>query len=145
MEVSGQLHTSAALPPGNSPGAHWTGGWVDPRASLDIMKKRKVLLLWDLKPGRPANSVLLYWLSFRDYSHINMHILINFIILVFWYFNCVSEHPKTSIFSFSLECWSLLLTLPSHRFAGDVTAICPHSSSCLCSYTKSHTSCIVSS
>jgi hypothetical protein len=37
--VSGQLHASAALPPGKSPGTHFIGGWVDPRAGLDDMEK----------------------------------------------------------------------------------------------------------
>jgi hypothetical protein len=31
MEVSGQLHAPAALPPGKEPpGTHWIGGWVGP-------------------------------------------------------------------------------------------------------------------
>jgi len=30
MEVSGQLHAQAALPPGEKPqGTHWIGVWVD--------------------------------------------------------------------------------------------------------------------
>jgi hypothetical protein len=35
MEVSGQLHTSAALPPGKDLSTHWIGGWVGPRTVLD--------------------------------------------------------------------------------------------------------------
>jgi hypothetical protein len=35
MEVSGQLHAAAALPPVKNPGTHWIGGWVGPRAGLD--------------------------------------------------------------------------------------------------------------
>jgi hypothetical protein len=35
MEVSGQLHAPAALPPG-------IGGWVGPRAGLDAVLKRKI-------------------------------------------------------------------------------------------------------
>jgi hypothetical protein len=35
MEVSGQLHALAALPPLRDPGTHWTGGWAGPRAVLD--------------------------------------------------------------------------------------------------------------
>jgi hypothetical protein len=43
MEVSGQLHASAALPPWKEPpGTHWIGGWVGPRAVLDAMVKRKI-------------------------------------------------------------------------------------------------------
>jgi hypothetical protein len=42
MEVSGQVHGPAALPPGNAPGTHWIGGWVGPRAILDAVVKRKI-------------------------------------------------------------------------------------------------------
>jgi hypothetical protein len=43
MEVSGQLHAPAALPPGKEPpGTHWKGGWVGPRAVLDAVVKRKI-------------------------------------------------------------------------------------------------------
>jgi hypothetical protein len=38
MEVSGHLHTSAALPTGKE----GIGGWVDPRAVLDAVVKRKI-------------------------------------------------------------------------------------------------------
>jgi hypothetical protein len=42
MEVSGQLHALAALPPGKEfPCIHGTGGWVGPRAVLDVVAKRK--------------------------------------------------------------------------------------------------------
>jgi hypothetical protein len=43
MEVSGQLHTPAALPPGKeSLNTRWIGGWVDTRAVLDAVVKRKI-------------------------------------------------------------------------------------------------------
>jgi hypothetical protein len=45
-----------------APGTHWTGGWVDPRAGLD-MEKRKSLTLpgLELRPlGRLASSQSLY-------------------------------------------------------------------------------------
>jgi len=43
MEVSGQLHATAALLPGKDPaGTRWIGGWVDPRAGLDTVAKRKI-------------------------------------------------------------------------------------------------------
>jgi hypothetical protein len=35
-------HSIATLPWGKSPGTHWTGGWVGPRASLDAVEKRKI-------------------------------------------------------------------------------------------------------
>jgi hypothetical protein len=44
MDVSGQLHTPAALNPGEGvPGTHRIGTWVGPRASLDAVEKRKFL------------------------------------------------------------------------------------------------------
>jgi hypothetical protein len=68
MEVSGQLHAPAALPPGKEPpGAHWIGGWVDLRAGLDDLEKRKFLALpgLELRPlGRPVRSQSLYRLRY---------------------------------------------------------------------------------
>jgi hypothetical protein len=43
MEVSGQLHASATLPPGKEPLVpNWIGGWVGPRAVLDTVVERKI-------------------------------------------------------------------------------------------------------
>jgi hypothetical protein len=43
MEVSGQLHTPAALPPGKEPlVTHWIGGWVDLRTILDAVVKTEI-------------------------------------------------------------------------------------------------------
>jgi hypothetical protein len=42
-----------------APGTHWIGGWVDPRAGLDDVEKRKFFTLprLELRPlGRPARS-----------------------------------------------------------------------------------------
>jgi hypothetical protein len=42
------------------PGTHWVGGWVDPRAGLDGVEKRKflTLLVLELRPlSRPAQPV----------------------------------------------------------------------------------------
>jgi hypothetical protein len=42
MEDSGQLHDVAALPPVNrAPNAHRTGGYVDPKAGMDALEKKK--------------------------------------------------------------------------------------------------------
>jgi hypothetical protein len=44
MEMSGQLHASATLPPEErAPGTHWIGGWVGPRARLAAVEERKIL------------------------------------------------------------------------------------------------------
>ncbi|PNF32255.1 hypothetical protein B7P43_G17689 [Cryptotermes secundus] len=42
MEASGQLHVLAGVPLGNNPGTHWTGDWVGSKASVDIVKTRKI-------------------------------------------------------------------------------------------------------
>jgi hypothetical protein len=42
MDVGGQLHAPAALPPERAPGTHWVGGWMGSRAVLDTVVKRKI-------------------------------------------------------------------------------------------------------
>jgi hypothetical protein len=41
MEVSGQFHTLATLSSRKNPQYHYIGGWVSPKASLDMVMKRK--------------------------------------------------------------------------------------------------------
>jgi hypothetical protein len=56
-----------------APGNHWIGGWVDSRAGLDYLKKRKFLTLpgLELQPlGRPARSQSLYRLRYPGRMHI---------------------------------------------------------------------------
>jgi hypothetical protein len=51
-----------------APGTHWIGGWVDPRAGLDDVEKRKFLLVPGLEPqllGRPARNLSLYRLRYQ--------------------------------------------------------------------------------
>jgi hypothetical protein len=50
-----------------APGTHWIRGWVDPRAGLDDLEKRKFLTIPgpELRPlGRPARSQSLYRLRY---------------------------------------------------------------------------------
>jgi hypothetical protein len=50
-----------------APGTYWIGGWVDPRAGLDDVEKRKYLTLpgLELRPlGRPARSQSLHRLLY---------------------------------------------------------------------------------
>jgi hypothetical protein len=80
MGVSGQRHAPAVLyPQERTPSIHCTGGWVGPRASLDIEGREKILsLLLGIEPrssSRPARSQTLYWLSYRLGG--TMHIFIN--------------------------------------------------------------------
>jgi hypothetical protein len=52
--VSGQLHAPAALLPGKTPGTHWIGGWVGPRAGLDAVVRKIPSPYRDLKPRSPS-------------------------------------------------------------------------------------------
>jgi hypothetical protein len=48
-----------------TPGTHWTGGWVGPRASLDAETGRKIFCLCrGSNPGRPLRSQSLHLLSY---------------------------------------------------------------------------------
>jgi hypothetical protein len=42
LEVSGQLQVLATLPWGKSPGIHWIGDWVGPRAGLGVVAKKEI-------------------------------------------------------------------------------------------------------
>jgi hypothetical protein len=70
MDVSGQLHAPAALPPRKNSVTHHIGGWVGPRAGLDGFGKQKMLfLLLGFEPG-------IAQLGKYIYRYIRMHHLI---------------------------------------------------------------------
>jgi hypothetical protein len=55
--MSGQLQVPTALPFGEkSPGTHWIGGRVGPRADIDAVEKRKIVPYRKSKPARPVRS-----------------------------------------------------------------------------------------
>jgi hypothetical protein len=60
MEVSGQFYAPATLlPREGAPGTHWIGGWVDPRAGLDAVAKRKIPSpCRGSNPDRPIHSLI---------------------------------------------------------------------------------------
>ena len=61
MEVSGQPQVPIALTPGKSSDTHRTGKLVSPRASLDVLEKRKSFCPgWDSIPGPPSPCRVAY-------------------------------------------------------------------------------------
>jgi hypothetical protein len=69
---------SASCPGRFTPGTHWIGGWVVPRAGLDEVEKRKCLTLpgLELRPlGRSDRSLSLYRLR---YTGVEKHVQLLF-------------------------------------------------------------------
>jgi hypothetical protein len=69
-----------------TPGTHWTGSWVGPRASLDAEARKKIICLCrGSNPDRPARSQIPYWLSYtvrtRYQSTLNPSISYSSVIL----------------------------------------------------------------
>jgi hypothetical protein len=61
MEVSVKLHAPAALPPGERTlGTHWVGECVEPRVSLDDVKKRNIWYRKKKNPLQPVHTGKLY-------------------------------------------------------------------------------------
>ena len=56
MVVGGQSHAPAALLRGKRPGAHFTGGWVGPRAVLGGCGKSRPPLGFDPRTVQPVTS-----------------------------------------------------------------------------------------
>jgi hypothetical protein len=57
---------------------HWIGGWVDPRAGLDDVEKRKFLTLPGLELrllGRPARSQSLYLIRYPGYAEEHVQVV----------------------------------------------------------------------
>jgi hypothetical protein len=76
---------SALRPRRFTPGTHWIGGWVDPRAGLDDVEKRKLLTLTELELwplGRPARSQSLYGLRYVPVEGFFSKLLV--LIIVLW-------------------------------------------------------------
>jgi len=79
MEVSGQFHALADLPPGvRAPDTHRIGGWVGPRAGLDVVSKRKRPCPYrKSNPVRPTPSLVTTLTYPRFYlSKINFNIIL---------------------------------------------------------------------
>jgi hypothetical protein len=138
--VSGQLHTPAALPPGEEPplpSTHWIWDWVVPRTGLVDVEGREIFPLpgFELRPlGRPAIAS-----RYTDYAipvpNITVNIfkemlLVNLflnsttsvkLIVFHWHVSeegpqgvetCKAIHPISSLYTF-LTLDSLLFHSPS--------------------------------
>jgi hypothetical protein len=57
MEVSGELHAPATLPPGKNPGPHWTWTWVAPTASQVVLEKRQMSHFFQVSKPRTVQHV----------------------------------------------------------------------------------------
>jgi hypothetical protein len=44
-------------PQGKDLSTHWLGGWVDCRARLDVVMKKKILVCQESNPSRPAHGL----------------------------------------------------------------------------------------
>jgi hypothetical protein len=60
--VGVQRHAPAAVPLGNKPGTHCTGGWLDPRDGLE--RAENLATTGTRYPDRTARSESLYRLSY---------------------------------------------------------------------------------
>jgi hypothetical protein len=66
-ELDGELHGPAVLLTGKKAiGTHWTGGCVGPRAGLEAVENRKILLSQESNPGRLTQSPSLCGLRYLD-------------------------------------------------------------------------------
>lgn len=54
MEVNSRLNSSAALHSGKTPSTDWIGGWVRPRAKLDVVERENPCPSQELNPGCPV-------------------------------------------------------------------------------------------
>jgi hypothetical protein len=72
MEVSGQLHAPAALPPGKDPPVPngQKAGWA-PEPFWMLWRIGKSCPCWESNPGHPAHSLSLYQMSYpsSNYTH----------------------------------------------------------------------------
>jgi hypothetical protein len=59
MEVNDHVHALAALPPGKVVSAHWLGNYMNPRAGLDTLARRKIpRFCRESNPGLPSRSLI---------------------------------------------------------------------------------------
>jgi hypothetical protein len=72
VEVVGGQHQAWQLYPRERPGNHYTGGWVGPRAGLDVYEKSCPTGI--RSQDRPACSQSLYQLSYPGPQSVHMSV-----------------------------------------------------------------------
>jgi hypothetical protein len=90
MEVGGQRHAPSALPPGKRPGTHCIGGWVGPRARLDLPALSKSL--YRLSNSGPKHEVK----SNRNIKNETTAFLCAFTTCILMEI-CLVQEPATSV------------------------------------------------
>jgi hypothetical protein len=105
MEVNGQLHASAALPPGT----HWIGGWVGLWAGQGAVWKRTIFCpCRESNPGRPARGPSLCWLSHAipEMVYWNKPRRLNCFLpnrFTYWSWNMIRHYTNIAIYTASLN------------------------------------------
>jgi hypothetical protein len=85
MEVNGQNHALAALPPGNNTSTHWIGGCESPRARLDVQENKTISFCPYYKFNPGLSSLSLHQLRSPG-SHAFVHGLFNNAVCNFRFF-----------------------------------------------------------
>jgi hypothetical protein len=68
--MNAQLQAPAAVSPGKNTLTHLTGGWVGPRGSLDVLKKKESLAPTGIQtPDRPVRSLIVYYYYYYYYYY----------------------------------------------------------------------------
>jgi hypothetical protein len=113
-----------------TPGTHCTGGWVGPRAVLDIEARGKILSplprIEPRSPGRSARSKTLYWLSYPAQQENTLvqilhhhHLILLPLLLCTTVLSAkllpVSSSMSLYTFNHSMGAWSELIYFP-HKF-----------------------------
>jgi hypothetical protein len=62
-------HPGRSIPGETASGTHWIGGWVGPRAVLDVVENSIPCPYWESDPGCTARSRLSYP-SYKENKHL---------------------------------------------------------------------------
>jgi hypothetical protein len=96
-EWSASLLGRALAPGVRTPGTHWAGVWVGPRAGLDTEARGKILSplpgIEPRSPDRPARSQTLYCLSYTD------HLTAVTVMQNLAPRECINKHAQNSVYT----------------------------------------------